>query len=110
MRVPNGSGETMAVDDEETLVSHLRMLMQLGKWTEAKTVARQLATQYPQNSHYRALLALARGQEAAHANEPKRAREEFRRAITLDPKLEEARAALSSRAARQSWVDRLFKR
>jgi hypothetical protein len=110
MRMPRGSGETPAVGPEEALVSHLRTLLQLRQWTEARTVARELATQYPRTSHYRALLALARGYEASQANEPKRAREEWRRAITLDPKLEEARAALSSRAARRSWVDRLFKR
>ena len=99
-----------SVDSEDALVAHLRTLMQLQKWPEARTVARELAQRYPQNAHDRALLALARGHEAALANEPKRAREEWRRAITLDPKLEAARAALSSRAGRQSWVDRLFKR
>lgn len=110
MRTPKGSGMTPVVDDAATLVSHLRTLMQLQKWTEAKSVARELATRDPQNAHYRALLALARGHEASLANEPKRAREEWRRAITLDPKLVEARDALSTRAARRSWVERLFKR
>ncbi len=110
MRAPKGSGETPAVDAEEALVAHLQTLMQLQKWPEAKTVARELATQHPRNQHYRALLALVRGNEAAQANEPKRAREEFRRAITLDPKLEEARTALASRRIRASWVDRLFRR
>jgi tetratricopeptide (TPR) repeat protein len=110
MRTPKGSGETPVVDSEDAMVAHLRTLMQLQKWPEAKTVARQLATQFPQNAHYRALLALARGHEAALAKEPQRAREEWRRAITLDPKLEAARQALSSRAGRASWVERLFKR
>lgn len=98
------------MNPEQALVGHLRTLMELQRWTEAKAVARELATQFPHNAHYRALLALMRGHEAAAANEPKRAREEWRRAITLDPKLEEARAALASRAGRTSWIDRLLGR
>ena len=75
-----------------------------------RTVARELATRDPHNAHYRALLALARGHEASLANEPARARAEWRRAIMLDPALAEARDALSSRAGRRSWVERLFRR
>ncbi len=110
MRTPRGSGVTPVLDQESALVQHLQTLIQLQRWPEARTVARQLATEHPGNPHYRAILALARGHEAAQSGEPRRAREEWRRAITLDPKLEEARAALHSRAGRQSWIDRLFKR
>ena len=37
MRMPNGSGETPAVDSEDALVAHLRTLMQLQQWAEMNT-------------------------------------------------------------------------
>lgn len=92
------------------MLRHLQTLLQLQQWTEAKIVARELATQHPHTAHYRALLALARGHEAAVANDHQRAREEWRRALTLEPNLDAAKVALASRAGRRSWVERLFKR
>lgn len=108
MRTPRGSGETPTIDQEEALLSHLQTLISLQRWTEAKSAARELATQHPHKAYYRALLALARGHEADLAGDRKRAREEWQRALTLDPTLEAASLAL--RKARPSLIDRLFRR
>lgn len=110
MAMPKGSGQTPAVTPEGEALRHLETLLRTQKWTEAKIAARELATQHPHTAHYRALLALARGHEAAVANDPQRAREEWRRALTLEPTLEAAKIALASRAGRRSWVERLFRR
>ena len=108
MRTPRGSGETPTIDVETALVNHLRTLMSLQRWPEARVAARELATRHPHKAHYRALLALARGHEAALANDYKRAREEWQRAITLEPTLEDA--ALALRRSRPSLFERLFRR
>ena len=97
MRKPKGSGETPTIDPEALLFDHLRTLLGLQKWAEARSTARELATLCPQNAHYRALLALARGHEAEAAGDHKRAREEWQRALALEPKLEAASLALRRR-------------
>jgi hypothetical protein len=96
--------------DEISLVRQARQSLELQKWTEARELLYTLATRSPSTTRYRALLAYARGQESLEAGDETRAREEWRRALILDPMLEVARRMLATRAKQRSWVDRLLGR
>ena len=96
--------------DEISLFRQARQSLELQKWTEARELLLQLATRSPTTTRYRALLAYARGQESLEAGDEIRAREEWRRALILDPMLEDARRMLAVRAKQRSWVDRLLGR
>ncbi|MEZ4404370.1 MAG: hypothetical protein R3B06_30395 [Kofleriaceae bacterium] len=109
MRTPTGSGRQPIIDSEAFQLGHLRTLIALSRWPEAKVAARDLAHQHPHTAHYRALLALIRGHEASLAGDHKRAREEWNRALTLEPTLEPAQEALRQ-APRPSLLDRLLRR
>ena len=96
--------------DETTALRRARQALELQRWTEARELLLQLATQRPGTTKYRALLAYARGQEALTSGDDETARAEWRRALTLDPGLVDAKHALAARTRRRSWVDRLFGR
>lgn len=96
--------------DEVGLFRQARQCLELQKWTEARELLFTLATRSPSTTRYRALLAYARGQESLSAGDEIRAREEWRRALILDPMLEDARRMLAVRAKQRSWVDRLLGR
>jgi hypothetical protein len=96
--------------DEGVLLRQARSALDLQRWTEARDLLFQLATRSPNTTRYRAMLAYARGQEAHTLGDIERARDEWRRAVTLDPTLNDAQRALSLRARRRSWVDRLLGR
>jgi tetratricopeptide (TPR) repeat protein len=102
--------KSRSVTNEATLVAYAQRLLQLRRWSDARTALQQLAVMMPQTSRYRALLALARGHEAADAGELARARTEWTRAITLDPTLEDAHLALSKRRNRPTLIGRMFGR
>jgi hypothetical protein len=96
-------------DDETALFRRASKALELQHWTEARDLLFDLARLRPDKGRYRALLAYARGHESFIAGDEARAREEWRRALVLDPKLREAQQALASRAQpRRSWVARLF--
>ncbi len=109
MRTPKGSRENPTIDLEAVQFDHLRTLVTLQRWPEARTAAHELAHKHPHNSRYRALLALARGHEAATAGDTKLAHEEWGRALALDPTLEAAATAMR-RHRRPSLIARLFRR
>lgn len=96
--------------DEASLFRRARQALELQRWGDARVQLLRLATRSPNTTRYRALLAYARGQEAYVAGDEDRARDEWRRALTLDPTLEDARRALAARGRTRSWVDRLFGR
>jgi hypothetical protein len=110
MRTSRGSGAPPLADEEATQARHLRTLVQLQQWPEAKAAALELAHRHPHKAEYRAQLALARGHEAWQAGDAKRAREEWNRAVILDPTLEAALVAVRGRARRPSLISRLFRR
>jgi hypothetical protein len=101
---------TITEAQEPELFRHAKFQLQLRRWAEARCLLLQLATASPHDNSYRALLAYARGHEAAVARDLDRASTEWRRALTLDPKLDDAAAALRSRTRRKSIIDRLFGR
>ena len=96
--------------DEAVLYRDANHALELQHWPEARHLLFQLATRAPHKTRYRALLAYARGQESLGTGDESRARDEWRRALTLDPSLKEAARALAARARPRSWVDRLFGR
>ncbi|HVV81954.1 MAG TPA: hypothetical protein VHE35_02700 [Kofleriaceae bacterium] len=96
--------------DEANLFRQARQALELQHWTEARDLLLQLATRSPSTTRYRALLAYARGQESFVAGDETRARDEWRRALILDPSLEDAQHALAAHAPQRSWVARLFGR
>jgi Flp pilus assembly protein TadD len=96
--------------DEAGLYQQGRQALDRQKWSEARELFRLLATRAPANSRYRALLAYARGQEWLDGGDEVRARDEWRRALILDPRLEDARRMLAVRSRPRSWVDRLLGR
>lgn len=96
--------------DESGLFRLARQQLELQNWSEARDLLLQLATRSPSTTRYRALLAYARGQESFCAGDEIRAREEWRRALILDPALVDAKHALAARPRPRSWVDRLFGR
>lgn len=102
---------TFADDPDELMVfQQARQELDLQRWSEARELLLWLATRSPATTRYRALLAYARGQEAATAGDETRAREEWRRALILDPRLELARQAIAARNRQRSWVARLLGR
>ncbi len=96
--------------DEVALFRLARQALEIQHWTEARDMLFLLATRSPSTTEYRALLAYARGQESLLAGDEPRARDEWRRALVLDPSLADARRALAARARPRSWVDRLLGR
>jgi tetratricopeptide (TPR) repeat protein len=111
MNLPDVQYLTVGPDaDELGAFRQAKQLLELQKWTEAREAFLALATRSPSNFRYRALLAYARGQESLAAGDELRAREEWRRALILDPQLEDAKRALAVRVKQRSWVDRLLGR
>ena len=74
---------------------------------DSATSPRPRATTTPGVTRYRVLLAYARGEEAAERGEIARARDEWRRALTLDPSCTEAKSALA-RSRSHSLFGRLI--
>ena len=98
-------------DDEAAMFRRANNLLATQHWTEARDLLFTLAKRSPDKTRYRALLAYARGQESLLAGDEGRAREEWRRALVLDPSLRDAQLALAARQpVRRSWVSRLFGR
>lgn len=89
----------------EQLIQQASRLMQLNRWPEARSVLQQLAILVPRQPRYRAWLALARGEEHWLGGDERRARAEWKRALVLDPTLDEAQLALRRRG--QGWVRRI---
>lgn len=107
------TGSTSAMTDAEAdeLMRRARHHIQVNQWTEARSMLHQLALRLPHDTKLRALLAHARGHEAAQAGNLDRAHEEWRRALMLDPNLEDAKQALRTRPRRRtSLIDKLFGR
>ncbi|MEZ4403647.1 MAG: hypothetical protein R3B06_26725 [Kofleriaceae bacterium] len=98
------------LDADLELERYATRLLQLRRWTDARTALHQLALRAPQNSRWRALLAYARGHEASELGELARARSEWERALLLDPTLDDARLALTSRRMRTTWIGRMLHR
>jgi Flp pilus assembly protein TadD len=96
------------ITDEAQAFTAAQRLIAAERWPEARQVAHRLACIAPANRQYRALFALVLGYEAESEGDSRRARAEFRRATTLDPKLA-ARPEIRRRA-RASLLDRLFGR
>ena len=101
---------TISQTEEPELFRHAKFQMQIQRWPEARSILQQLTVAAPKDQSYRALLAYVRGHEAAIAGDLERARAEWQRALSIDPKLEDAAQALRTRARRKSFVDRLFGR
>ena len=93
---------------EAEMLGHAMRLVQLHRWSDARSALHQLALRNPRDPRVRALLALARGHEAAAGGDMASARSEWARAVQLDPSLELAKAALRRR--RPSLIDRLLRR
>lgn len=102
------SSTAHAITSEAALETYAQRLLQLRKWTEARTALHQLALLTPQVTRLRALMAFARGHEAAEQGELARARTEWERALTLDPTLDDARLALAQHPL--PWLRRLVRR
>lgn len=96
------------ITSEDALETYALRLVQLRRWTEARTALHQLAMLMPQVTKIRALLAYTRGHEAAEQGELLRARREWERALTLDPTLDDARRALAQH--RMPWYRRMVRR
>ncbi len=101
---------TEAPFDETATFRRARQALELQRWSDARALLLRLATRSPNTTQYRSLLAYARGQESLDAGDEARARDEWRRALTLDPTLADARRALAARGRSRSWVDRLLGR
>lgn len=99
LQVDAAAHATLTADAE--LTRYARRLLQLRRWTEARTALHQLAVRAPHDQPLRALLALARGHEAASLGEVDRATSEWERALRFDPTLDDARAALAARPRRR---------
>lgn len=98
-----------SVFDEATASREALAALDRQRWQEASARLLELARRNPNVTRYRALLAYARGQEAWIAGDDTRAREEWRRALILDPSLREATEAARTRARRPSWLGRLLR-
>ena len=103
---PNNTTPVPGADDQTEALRYAERLLQACQWTEARTVLHRLATTAPGYTRYRVLLAYARGEEAAERGDVTRARDEWRRALTLDPSCIEAQSALAR--SRSSLFGRLF--
>jgi DnaJ-domain-containing protein 1 len=79
---------------EEAELEQAMELLKRRLWTEAKKAFHALAARDTVNKRYRALLSYARGREAQDEARHDIAREEFTRALQLDPDLNPARVAL----------------
>lgn len=98
----------VALDQVEAYRAALAAI-ELQRWTDASERLLELARRAPDVTRYRALLAYVRGQMAAASGDHRRADEEWRRALTLEPRLPEAQRAREARARRSSWLTRLFR-
>ena len=96
-------------DDQTETLRYAERLLHACRWTEARTVLHRLATTTPGVTRYRVLLAYARGEEHAERGEHTLARAEWRRALILDPRCIEAKAALD-RSRGSSIFGRIFSR
>jgi len=108
MAFPSAPDDTATAEAER--FGHAQRLMQLRRWTDARSTLHQLAVHNPREPRYRALLALARGHEASDAGDDRLARTEWLRAARLDPTLDGAHAALRRRRPRTTLLGRLFGR
>lgn len=95
--------------DEATTAHRAEAAIERQAWAEARELYRALAIHTPGMLRYRVMLAYARGHVARAEGDEARARDEWRRALVLDPSCELAARALG-RAPRTSWIDRLFAR
>lgn len=91
---PNAPTPAPSADDQTETLRYAERLLQACRWTEARCTLHRLAATAPGVVHYRALLAYARGEEAAERGELDRARDEWRRALILEPRYAAPRAAL----------------
>ena len=94
--------------DEQGALRDAMQALAVQRWADARQVLLDHARRSPSTTRYRALLAYARGHEADAAGDDQRAREEWRRAVILDPSLESATRPLAARRRRRSWVARLL--
>ena len=100
--------EVTAGDDE--LERYARRLLARQQWTPARTALHLAAMRAPGDDRLRALMAYARGHEAAEQDDPGRARTEWERALLLDPSLTEARDALTTLPGSLAWLRRWWRR
>jgi hypothetical protein len=107
--LPNAPTPAPSADDQTETLRYAERLLQACRWTEARATLHRLAATAPGISHYRALLAYARGEEAAERGDLPRARDEWRRALILEPTYAAPKAALQ-RAGSSSVFGRLFGR
>lgn len=77
------------------------MMLNEGKWAEARQALHTLAAKVPQSKNYRALLCYARGREALAAGKPDEAQLEYQRALQLDPDLDMVKQAIAELARRR---------
>lgn len=106
---PNAPTPAPSADDQTETLRYAERLLHACRWTDARTTLHRLAASAPGVTHYRALLAYARGEEAAERGDLSRARDEWRRALILEPTCQPARTALD-RHGSGSLLDRLFHR
>jgi predicted Zn-dependent protease len=95
--------------DEVEVYRRVCAALDVQRWAEARELLLDLARRLPHASRYRALLAYTRGQEALGEGDARRAREEWRRALILDPGLRVARQALAAHQRPSTWIGRLFR-
>lgn len=100
----------MAAKDETGQFRLAQQALDQQRWADARLRLLELATRAPGTVKYRALLAYARGQESLAAGDARRARDEWRRALILDPHLADAQRALAAHQSSRTWVDRLLGR
>lgn len=87
----------------QELERYATRLLQLQRWPEARSALHQLAVTSPHDPQIRARLAYARGQEAHLDGDLPRARQEWTRALLLDPTLTAAHDALVRTRPRFRW-------
>lgn len=89
------------VFDERHALRESLMMLNEGKWADARQALHTLAARVPQSKNYRALLCYARGREAQVAGKPDEAQLEYQRALQLDPDLEMAKQAIAELTRRR---------
>ena len=108
--VPVAAFDPAPTTADQELERYARRLLQLRRWTQARTALHQLAVRSPHTARVRALLAYARGHEAAELGERDRAASEWARALLFDPSFDDARASLATARGRGGWFSRLWRR
>ena len=100
--------EVPTADDE--LERYARRLLARRQWTPARAALHLVAMRAPGDDRLRALMAYAGGHEAAERDDIDRARSEWERALLLDPRLADARAALATLPGSLAWLRRWWRR